>query len=716
MAVIRTGADALRIYLTGDPDGASWSHAASLGGSKIPVELSQGFLVQDPIPGILIEHIDCPAGVGYLDATAGSLTWKAPGDTAYGAAVALTIGQSTCLISADATLGYIRVTNAYMDAAQYGHSTITVIPEINNAFSMGNPVTTGGTTYRALMIENVGADNIDDLYPLLYSVLPETCQDTSGAQLPASGAGTIQGPASCFAGWRASGWAYISKADTSLREIVYYASRTASVLTIPAVGRALLGTSASAGAANDQVAGACPFRFGAEALDANGQIQTIANETTVPSGITWLNGVINTSDGLLLQSLGPILAGGRIGLWIKREILNGATVDPQYQSQVRFLWTENKNVFGAFRVLNSARSFQLYKGEDAVPDFTLPPASSGAALPLSVVVAPPGAGTKTVYLTTRETNTGAPQSLNQYGHPFVIDATGALVTETLHAPNNVTATVIENCSLRIAAQYQSGYDDDPATAFHVWITTDGSTPNPAGAPTYTQAMIPDGLSDTYDLLYLAGPYVHMQTIKLLVRSYRAGDAVSSSNTAITTVAITTSSLRNADQPRELDNNLLASVRSVIPIPSFTLVESATGNIHWQAVRGQIRFYFDTVCAFVLTDNAFRTTWTITTDSVSGAASKSGVEVVDANTVYFALNDVRVMKLDLSTTTITLISQTYSTPTNMSFESGPVYVTDARIYFQAWIAGIWRTIATLSAAGDFETETVTQCTTSDELLG
>ena len=76
-----------------------------------------------------------------------------------------------------------------------------------------------------------------------------TQQISNSGQLGASGAGTISTTGS-FATWPASGLCLITNAGV-VREFVFYSSRTAQTLTVPATGRARLGTSQSAGAGTD---------------------------------------------------------------------------------------------------------------------------------------------------------------------------------------------------------------------------------------------------------------------------------------------------------------------------------------------------------------------------------------------------------------------------------------------------------------------------------
>ena len=97
-----------------------------------------------------------------------------------------------------------------------------------------------------------------------------------------SGSGTITtATASGFADWPSQGWARIKTSGGTLREIVYYTSRTATSLTVPSAGRARLGSSAAAGSATDTVDAVPGLRIGLEALGSEGTIQTVASAARV---------------------------------------------------------------------------------------------------------------------------------------------------------------------------------------------------------------------------------------------------------------------------------------------------------------------------------------------------------------------------------------------------------------------------------------------------
>ena len=91
--------------------------------------------------------------------------------------------------------------------------------------------------------------------------------------------------------------------------------RTATSLTVPAAGRALLGTSATAGSATDTVDEVPGIRIALENVAADA-IQTIADEFTAPTGRTWST-AITAATGLAIDSLARQT---NYGLWVHRQI------------------------------------------------------------------------------------------------------------------------------------------------------------------------------------------------------------------------------------------------------------------------------------------------------------------------------------------------------------------------------------------------------------
>ncbi len=258
MADEKTQGDALRHYLTGasSPGGTQAVPALSLGGYRASTqEMPLGIKIADAIPGIIIEYAAGmnDEGAGTLEAsTDDSLTWTPPGGSP-GVAVTIAEGETKVISGADSDK-WIRLRRT-SSTALAGTATVTLSEKFNNVVgfdNVGSDDALAGEQYlRALCALNVGATAaIHNV--LAYIAQLATAQTSDGTQLGASGAGTVE-TTGAFTGWPDSGFARIEESDGTLREIVYYSSRTTTALTVPAEGRALLETTAAAGAADDLV-------------------------------------------------------------------------------------------------------------------------------------------------------------------------------------------------------------------------------------------------------------------------------------------------------------------------------------------------------------------------------------------------------------------------------------------------------------------------------
>jgi len=140
-------------------------------------------------------------------------------------------------------------------------------------------------------------------------------EDTIVSTTLTTGTGTITGHTDGFKDWGATGFVAIYD-GTTLKEIIYYASRTNTVLTVlDSAHRNALGTggvtSFTTGWRLIPVAGTLVGTNVARTFAAE---VTIANETTAPSGITF---TFPPLAGILIASLPT---SNRIGLWLKQII------------------------------------------------------------------------------------------------------------------------------------------------------------------------------------------------------------------------------------------------------------------------------------------------------------------------------------------------------------------------------------------------------------
>lgn len=199
------------------------------------------------------------------------------------------------------------------------------------------------------------------------------------------------------------------------------------------------------------------------------------------------------------------------------------------------------NFRGLHRLANDALArYELYRGIDALPE--LPP-DEPTATPwetftgsshTTAALDPPLSGTRTYYFVLRQRNAYGLSSQNTAPWSVTIDDTGAIVATPPSAPIDVTLEPQASGVMRITARYLYTTDApaDRADRFAIWLTSDGSAPDPDNDPatataTYIQA---DGIGK---LSYTTSGFADGTTIKAIVRMRRSGTPnIDSVNTAI----------------------------------------------------------------------------------------------------------------------------------------------------------------------------------------
>jgi hypothetical protein len=325
MADEKTRADSVRKYLTGasSDGGAQADHDLSLGNFRSSTEVEMlASSIASPISNITVEYISGANGPGTGTLTASGvndLKWTPPGGT-IGDAVTIANGETKIIEAGNSEpTKYVRVTRTTADDLT-GTATITLTEKLNNVVGFDDvssaEATAGDIEYRCLAIKNESSASVTNVKAHL-DVLG-TQRTTDSAQLPASGAGTITTTGS-FADWPAVGFAQVKTSGGSEREVVYYSSRTATSLTVPAAGREMLGTTAAAGAADDTVDAIPGVSIGLDAPTSQtaGSFvdQTGAGEGAAPAGVSFSNPSVE-GDAL---SIGTLLTGEIYGIWFRRE-------------------------------------------------------------------------------------------------------------------------------------------------------------------------------------------------------------------------------------------------------------------------------------------------------------------------------------------------------------------------------------------------------------
>lgn len=326
----KTRADSLRLYLSGAAsDGAAQTDPnAALGGFRSST-LCVYFdvVVTNPISNVTINHVSGANAEGSGTITAlstSTLAWTPPGG-AQGPAVSIANGETKILEGSGQPGQFVRVTRtsatdltgAATLALTYKYNDVTGFDDVSSAEAGA-----GDVEYRAMFIYNESASEVKNVK--VYLNLLGTSQVSAAAQLGSSGSGSITLSVGTFNDWPDSGFCRIETSGGTLREIVYYSSRTSTTLTVPSAGRGLLGTSAAAGGATDVVMAVPGIRVAKEAPVAD-EIQTIADENTAPTGVTWSSAVTKATG----VDVSDMAAGDLYGVWMQRVVTVGAVSEAE---------------------------------------------------------------------------------------------------------------------------------------------------------------------------------------------------------------------------------------------------------------------------------------------------------------------------------------------------------------------------------------------------
>lgn len=548
--------DALRWYLTGaaSDGGAQADPAASLGGYRSSTEANRvGILTTFAINGLTIGQASRANGTdgssGAVNVAAGNRLRYVGPDGSGGPISPLANGETWTLRDGTDPNKWVRATRAsasnLVGAAGFEFEEL-----FNSPFTLEDAAeaeqAAGSDKYRALMFRNADAGPMRNV--TLYVATLGTTAVSSAAQLGGSGAGTIQGSASAFADWPWQGWCRIQEANGTLREIVYYSSRTNSTLTVPSLGRGRLGTSAAAGASDDNLYPVPGIRIAHEAADPldSGDVQTIADEDTAPTGVTWST-AITLATGI---SVGQLTTGEQGALWIHRELPAGVSpiaaneieIVASYMAEAR---TYTERLGGIHRIADDdSDRWELHVGTDAEPDLTAAPTYTYAVtdasdpeadLPLTVPALTPG---HVYYFVLNLRNRHGLVSRNITSTRLEIDGAGAEIANPPSSPDVLEWSAQAGGTFRLRAVYAYGADgDDQADTWAYWITYDGSAPDPSGTATGTEAMIKvDGAAY---LEVTTGAQAHGTTGKVIVRTRRSSDTIDSTNVDVHTATAST---------------------------------------------------------------------------------------------------------------------------------------------------------------------------------
>lgn len=722
MPAEKTEADAIGILLTGSTAVGSTQNDAdlSLGGNISGTEMAQydGYFIT-PIPNLIVLQTsgDNGDGTGTLFAVdENTLSYAAPGESLDSTnSQAIANGETKTIEGTDKDK-FLRVERDTAVGIS-GDMGIQLRETLNNVVGMDNVTeaerAAGTDTYRAFALKAHGPQNVT-LLKLWIGELA-TSQTSDGGQLPGAGQGSITTTGS-FTGWAEQGWVHIRTVADVLREIAYYTDRTDTVLTVIGLGRGLLGTSASAGAADDTIHSVPGIRIGKE-TPVDGAIQTIANESTAPAGITW-NAEITAALGV---DVGSLNASSTIGIWIHRDMPVGASGDVSARNLIKASFTANTSPFtasyrGRYRVTqDSLEQFELYVGEDADPDFTATPDEVSPSLPFTHALTPPASGTTEFRMVVRKRNQYGLLSKNVFVRSVTIDDLGAQVVNPLSAPEDVSANVSDGGNLSLFARYYPERDSSPADNFAIYVA-EGVDPDPLVDTPVLEPMVETFgfFSAGRRLNKVLGPFAETSDLRVLVRSHRSSDSAESANTTATQVTMTTLA------PAIPGSRLFGfgdsfRQRNGAPSNPQTIFIDQPNNVRFETDLGFVELFFDTTLVWrwrrdILAPDGNEGVWTtfgFRQEAISGTPGTvtNGVEVASfvsatEGVMFIPVAGERRMKIDVTNSTIHCAAMRAIGGSPRSRNQDPVHQDDHFAMFQVQDLGTFdfETAATLDQSG------------------
>lgn len=678
MATARTKSDSIGQYAS-DP--------AGLGGIRADYEiLPLPAIIGTPIGPIVVQRVSpaCGVGTGTIRAASTStLAYTSPGDTE-GTAVTVA-ANTTVLLESGTPARSVRVyrDSVYSAADLGGSMTLDLDRTINGVVAGPNATEAASHYYGCFYLCNHSPSTVTSI-----TIAPHglgTSRTSNTTQLSGSGAGTVTTSGS-LADWPTSGWCKISTSAPAVREVVYYTSRTATAITVPAAGRGLLGTSATAGAGTDSMIPVAPIRLWLE-TPVNGAVQTIANATTAPSGATWS----------FSETVATLLPGEERAVWIHRQVPAGCTVETEQVTGLSIAFTASavaysESTWAWFRIGDTTlEDYTFYLGDGAAPTYTAPTTVS-ATLPFTSALA----ADSTYYYVTRQRNRYGLESFNVLPARRDINISGVDVTNALTDPSGITMVSQPGGEVDVTLTYHGSADAVSADYWRLYITSDGTTPSVVGTPADT-AMIAGGfgLNDITQTITL-GPYAYGTVVKLIARVYSSTLLAESASTTVTTETVDTQEPVQAWINGVSTGDYRSHQRS--PYERTTTYGAASVEIrNGETIVSGSAEVFRGVLG---NGSEFRTTFELYNVAHSAAGTAAPIEAVSATEIYLNVNSVRRCKLDITNGRIEAAAFAFSDTAISLPVIGPTHSTTTETYLMilSGVTGRWTPILKVNSSG------------------
>jgi len=265
---------------------------------------------------------------------------------------------------------------------------------------------------------------------------------------------------------------------------------------------------------------------------------SVEGDTSAPDGVTGWNQGTTSGAGL---AIGTVAAGASVGLWLKRVVPGAVDATPRQIQSIAYQFTYSGVTYangatGYYRVSDSTlANYLLYRGVNSEPDLSAAPYETFAGL--GHVTAATAAGA-TYYFVLRLRNKYGLISQNIVATRIEIDALGVEVVPSPSAPEEPLLSAGLAGIVTASALYQPNLDgDNAADTWQIFLTSDGSTPDPAvDIPTEETMEFIGGLAR---LDWDSTAFTDGATIKVIIRTSQTGVADSTNSNVLTATASTT---------------------------------------------------------------------------------------------------------------------------------------------------------------------------------
>ena len=403
-----------------------------------------------------------------------------------------------------------------------------------------------------------------------------------------------------------------------------------------------------------------------------GVVQTIANATTAPIGVTFAG-----------DATVPVLwPGDSVAVWLRR-VVGATTVNAEASGSITVDWNWSALAYsdvlaGRYRIADASLArYELYVGTNALPDFSAPVATS-ATLPFSYALDPDAL----YFWCVRRRNAYDLDGLNVACIELVIGAGGADETPVLTDAEVVSFVAAAGGKARLRLRYNSSADATAADTWRLYITTDGSDPDPESDEAADTTMVQAGLArPSLEQLIDLGPYAYAAVVKIVARVYSSTLEAESTSVAVHSLTITTQSPVGA----HLLGVALGDYQSAVAVVSegVTYYNGPTNTVGLRVRSGELVF-FSGATEVLRSERASlarsRLALALKNVTHSAAGAATPVEVVSADEIYLNVNGVRRCKIDLINGRIEAAAFSQVAALDVPV-IGPVHITSAATYLQ-----------------------------------